>query len=402
MRLQTAIESEPAEAAQKPRRLLSLDAYRGLVIAVLVGNQRYFLGIPEIVRHFPNSSIWRWLAYNSDHSAWVGCTWWDMIQPSFMFIVGVAVPYSFASRKSAGYSFANWMQHALLRSILLIAIGIFLISNWAQQTNFNFVDVLAQIGLGYPVIALVADRGFKLKVWLIAVILVSYWAVFAIYPLPGFEMSNKVLDLPQNWTPLTGFFAHWNNRTNFAAAFDRRLLNWFPRAQPFVFEPGGYTTLNFVPSIVTMLLGLVAGDLLRSRVSSRSKLLIMLAAGTGLLTAGLLSGDWVCPIVKRIWTPSWTLYSAGWAFLLLASLYAIIDVRGWQRWAFPFRVFGMNALAAYVVSYLAEDWIAHTLTIHAGWAFSPIYKPLQLSIGVLLIEWLVCYWMYCRKLFIRL
>src|SRR5437870_2870601 len=139
------IRSTPA-APDKPARLTSLDAYRGFIMLVMASAG---FGLPEVAKHFKGDPVWQFLGYEFDHVAWTGCSFWDLIQPSFMFMVGVAMPFSYASRLARGQSKASVFAHAVYRSILLILLGIFLSSNWSKQTNFTFVNVLTQIGLGY-------------------------------------------------------------------------------------------------------------------------------------------------------------------------------------------------------------------------------------------------------------
>jgi predicted acyltransferase len=108
------------------------------------------LGLAEVGRHFPGSASWRFLGTQTDHAAWAGCTLWDIIQPAFMFMVGIALPWSIANRRGRGQSFQKLFAHALRRSLLLVFLGVFLSSAWSRRTQWSFNIVLAQIGLGYP------------------------------------------------------------------------------------------------------------------------------------------------------------------------------------------------------------------------------------------------------------
>src|SRR5262249_25062814 len=159
-----------------------------------------------------------------------------------------------------------------------------------------------------------------------------------------------------------------------------------PRPVPFRFNEGGYQTLNFVPSMITMILGLMAGEMLRRSLKPWAKLGILVAAGGVCLGLGLLAGEYVCPIVKRIWTPSWALYSARWTFFLLAGFYAAIDLLGFRRWAWPFVVVGMNSIAIYCMAQLLKGWIAGRWRMHLGswWFADPVYGPAYEAAAVLL------------------
>ncbi len=165
----------------------------------------------------------------------------------------------------------------------------------------------------------------------------------------------------------TGFAAHWDKNSNLAWAFDTWFLNLFPREKPFTHNGGGYATLSFIPTLATMILGLLAGGVLRRPGPGWAKVLWLVVAGCIGLAAGWGLGELgVCPVVKRIWTPSWVLFSGGWCFLFLAGFYAVLDVVNVRFWAFPLRVIGMNSIAAYCMAGLWRPFIARNLTTHLG------------------------------------
>lgn len=206
---------------------------------------------------------------------------------------------------------------------------------------------------------------------------------------------------------LHGFAAHWNKNTNPASAFDRWFLNLFPRESPFEYERGGYSTLNFVPTLATMILGLIAGEVLRSPRTSRGKVAwLSVAGGVSLAVGWGLGSAGICPVVKRIWTPSWVLYSGGWSFLMLAGLFAVIDGLGLRKWSFPLVIIGMNSIAAYVMSWLFKQFIGDALTRHLGeetfLLLGDVYQPLLLGGAVLLVLWLILFWMHQRELFLKI
>jgi predicted acyltransferase len=287
--------------------------------------------------------------------------------------------------------------------LLLILLGVFLSSNWSKQTDWVFVNVLCQIGLGYAFVFLLLGKGFKVQLAAAVTILVGYWLAFLLYPLPGADFNSKAVGLPPDWDQLTGLFAHWNKNTNLAAAFDVWFLNLFPREKPFQFNTGGYQTLNFVPSMATMIFGIMAGEWLRGERSHKQKVLGLFLAGALCLGLGWLLGETLCPIVKRIWTPSWAVFSAGWTFWMLAAFYWVIDVQGYQRWSFPLVVVGMNSIVMYCMAQLIKPWVKRTLEIHCGATiFTGVYGPILASVSVLFVLWLVCWWMYRQKVFVRI
>jgi predicted acyltransferase len=388
-----------------PNRIASVDAYRGFVMFLMMAE---VLELSHLARAFPDNAVWNFLAHHQTHAEWAGCSLHDMIQPSFSFLVGVALPFSLASRVARGQRTVVMIAHALWRSLVLTALGVFLRSTSAAQTNFTFEDTLSQIGMGYPFLFLLGLA--RPKWWWVALgaIVVGYWALFAFYPLPGPEVDYARAGVSPDWAyNYTEFAAHWNKNTNPAWAFDVWFLNLFPRGHPFTNNDGGYATLSFIPTLGTMILGLIAGGWLRGSDSAWSKMGRLIAAGVAFLAAGLASDYFgICPIVKRIWTPAWVLYSGGWCFLLLAGFYAVIDVAGIRFWAFPLRVIGMNSIAAYCMAHLIDEFLVRSFHTHLGEdlfrIWGPEYEPLATGAAVLAVYWLILFWMYRRRIFLRI
>ena len=397
--------SAAQNAAAAPPRLASLDAYRGFVMFLMMAE---VLRLAEVASRVPQSAVWAFLAFHQTHAPWAGCSLHDLIQPSFSFMVGVAVPYSMASRLAKGQS-KGWMTlHAFWRAFLLVALGIFLRSIGRDFTRFTFEDTLTQIGLGYGVLFLLGFRKSR-DAWIaLGLILAGYWAAFALYPLPGPAFDWAAAGATPDWVyNYTGFAAHWNKNTNLAWAFDTWFLNLFPPDGWFKYNGGGYATLSFIPTLGTMILGLQAGRVMKRDTTARQKLTWLLVAGVlGIAAGWLLDATGVCPSVKRIWTPSWTLFSGGWCFLLLAAFYAVVDLAGWRKPAFWLVVIGMNSIAAYMNAHLFEDFIRSALRTHLGAgffnAFGPAYEPFVMGLFILLAYWLILFWMYRRKIFLRI
>jgi heparan-alpha-glucosaminide N-acetyltransferase len=291
--------------------------------------------------------------------------------------------------------------HALWRALLLIWLGIFLRSTGRPQTNFTFEDVLTQIGLGYPFLFLLAFTTWRKQLTAALLILVGYWAWFAFTPVQDPPPDHK------DWAYYTGFAAHWNKNTNPAHFADVWFLNLFPREKPWVFNSGGYLTLNFVPSLATMLFGLLAGQWLRTEKSPIQKIQGLAIVGFACLLLGVaLDKTGLAPVVKKIWTPGWVIFSTGWTCLLLSAFYGIVDYKGYKRWAFPLIVVGMNSIAMYVLSHTIDGFIEESFRIHLGRDIYALFgKPYAPMIGMattLLVLWLICYWMYRRKIFLRI
>jgi len=408
--VEAVLQSAPVMAApasppilQTSPRNIAVDAYRGLVMLLMMAE---VLQLSRVAQAFPSSGFWSFLAYHQTHTDWAGCSLHDTIQPGFSFLVGVALPYSISSRLAKGGVFGRMFVHALWRSLLLVALGIFLRSLYSTQTYFTFEDTLTQIGLGYPFLFLLGFRPPKWQVVALAAILVGYWLAWALYPAPGPGFDYQSVGVPATWQHFyTGFAAHWNKNANFGNAFDQRFLNLFPRTRPFVFNGGGYLTLSFIPTLGTMILGLFAGQWLRA-AAPRIPMRRLVSAGAIGIAAGLLFHfTGICPVVKRIWTPSWTLFSGGICFLFLAAFCWIIDVRGYRKWAFPLVVIGMNSIAAYLIAHLWERFLIDSFRIHLGAHFFQFFgaglEPLLRGMAVLLIYWLFLFWMYRRKIFLR-
>jgi predicted acyltransferase len=398
------VVKEPITKAEGSGRLLSLDAFRGTIMALMLDE---YLHLPQVASSFPHSAVWSFIAFNTEHVPWQGCSLHDLIQPGFSFLVGAAMPFSIASRTSKGQTFWQLFRHAVWRAVLLMALGIFLRSIGHRQTYFTFEDTLTQIGLGYVFLFLLAFTRVRTQVIVALVILIAFWGAFALYPAPGPNFDYARVGVPQNWEQnYAGFLSHWNKNSNLSWAFDVWFLNLFPREQPFVYNEGGWSTLSFIPTLATMILGLLTGEWLKSARTKEQKLRGLVIAGVGLALLGLIF-QWagVCPIVKRVWTSSYTLYSGGLVILMLAGFYALIDWKGWRRWAFPLIVIGMNSIAIYVMSWTMGHFFAQVLARHLGRLIAvtgPTFQPLAQGFGVILIFWIILYWMYRRKIFLRI
>lgn len=405
----SALAEKPLAASAstpvKDSRVTSVDAYRGFVMFLMMAE---VLRLGAVAKGVPGNGLWQFLAWHQTHVEWIGCTLHDMIQPSFSFLVGVALPFSLAKRAARGQTTGKMLGHALWRSLLLILLGVFLRSVGRGQTYWTFEDTLSQIGLGYPVLFLLGLRPSRDQWIALGTILIGYWAAFALYPLPGPDFDYSKVGVSKEWPHLmSGFAGHWNKNSNLAWAFDTWFLNLFPREKRFLFNGGGYATLSFIPTLGTMILGLIAGGVIRSERPALKKIGWFVMAGAIGLVAGKALGELgICPVVKRIWTPSWTLFSGGWCFLFLAAFYWVIDVRGKRNWSFPLLVIGMNSIAAYCMAHLFDGFISKALRTHLGpsafKAFGGPYEPLLHGAGVLLVLWLLLFWMYRRKLFLRI
>src|SRR5689334_1905002 len=199
--------AKPGERPAPGRRLTSLDAYRGLVMFLIMGE---LLSFCQVAKAIPGSVFWKFLCHHQSHVAWIGCSLHDLIQPSFSFMVGVALPFSIASRFARGQTRTLMSLHAFWRALVLILLGVFLRSTGSQQTNWTFEDTLSQIGLGYGILFLLGFRPVRDQWIALGLLLIGYWAAFALYPVPT-DFDYEKVGVPKDWPHLMpGFAAHWN------------------------------------------------------------------------------------------------------------------------------------------------------------------------------------------------
>lgn len=435
-----------------PTRLTSLDAYRGFIMMMLAASG---FGIAKLAALPPENDVWtvfdfdtfQRLQFHFTHppwisiTGWVGVSFWDLIQPCFMFMVGVAMPFSYARREKMGSSAVRRTLHALLRAVILVLLGVFLYSLSQPRTNWIFTNVLAQIGLGYFFVYLLLRFRPAVQLGAIAAILVGYWGLFVLNPPPEDFEYSAVNASAENGEVLEGRYAPWSKNAHVAHFFDVWLLNqlrtptedgqridppddgagaaayirywWFSSPEAFEFNRGGYVTLNFVPSMATMLLGVLCGQLLLSDASTGRKLLLLMTWAAVCVALGVLAHHMVCPIVKRIWTPSWALFSGGYAIGLLALFYVLFDVLPLKKLAFPLVVVGMNSIVMYLMGQMLRPWVTNKVVqTHFGNLLVTVLGPTALSyegLGAVILPtaafvvfWLIAFWMYRNRYFVRI
>lgn len=352
----------------KHKRLLSLDAYRGFTMFLMV-SAGFGLGV------LSDNPGWEWLARQVDHVAWEGCVLWDLIQPSFIFIVGVAMPFAFAVRLGRGETRPQMFKHVWRRSLILLLLGVGRVCIHQNELIFDMTTVLQQIAVAYFFAFFVLGRGIKVQFLVAILILFVDWALF------------------QFW-PGVGPGGPWAKNANFHSAVE---LWVFGRL-----SPGGYTAMNAFGSIATVIFGIIAGELLRKEIAGISKVKYLVLAGIAGIGIGMLLSP-VIPVVKRIWTPSWTIYSAGWGAFLLAIFYWIIEVREKRKWCFAFLVVGMNSIAMYMIVSFLSGSVKEWVWVFTGWILSPLGDPgiIIHSVLVLSVFLYMVYWMYKREIFLK-
>jgi predicted acyltransferase len=362
-----AVDAAPPPAPAPAARLISLDAFRGFIMIVLAGSG-FGLGV---LKNYP---AWTWLAWQFDHVPWEGCTFWDLIQPAFTFMVGVAMPLAFARRRQLGASDAEIFRHVLWRAFLLIVLSN-LFSNWAstKPLKLQFINVLCQIAIGYVLCFLITRLPFRRQALAAAGILAGYTGLFFLFPGPDGPFSQS---------------------GNVGAVLDLRLLGYN--------YSGYYTTLNGIGNAMTILFGCWTGLLVQSSRSHMEKLKILALSAAACFLLGLALEPAI-PMVKRLWTASFAFFSTGWVIVMLIPFYWIIEVRQSRRWAFPLVVVGMNSIFIYSLGQIGlKGWLDRGLTPFTGrFAFLGDLGIIPHQLVVLAAMWYACYWLYQRKIFLK-
>lgn len=353
-------------------RVVSIDALRGFDMFWIVGGASFFVSLLALFNIHTTQF---------EHAAWNGFTFWDLIFPLFVFIMGISMTFSISKRLERGDSRKDLYKHIVIRTLILILLG--LIYNGLFDLNFieqRYAGVLQRIALCYFFASLIVMNTNKkwLAIWA-AFLLFFYWGAMVLIPVPGFGAGIL--------TP----------SGNLSAFIDQHILPGTFCCYEFGDNEGFLST---IPAISTALIGVLAGHWLQTSFSQLRKVLGLLLGGIAFIFVGLL-WNFVFPINKLIWTSSYVLYSAGWCLLLLCLFYWIIDARGWQSWAFPFVVIGLNPITIYMASSLFNFGIIANIFIHG---FSPhlgIYQRLFLVICTLAVEWFFLYFLFKRKIFLK-
>lgn len=365
-------------------RLLSLDVFRGLTIAAMV-----------LVN---NAGSWDEIYAPLHHAAWDGWTPTDLIFPFFVFIVGVAIPLAFEKRKVSGGSQRDLYLKIFRRTALIFALGMLLTGfpfTMEKIVHWRIPGVLQRIAVCYFFASIIFLKSkVRTQVFIAGALLIGYWLAMKLIAAPGFAMG----DLSKE-----GSLASW---------VDRTLLPGHTYKPEY--DPEGL--LSTIPTIVTALFGVLAGQWLMQKREALDKIAGLFVAGALCVIVGYI-WDWVFPINKALWTSSYVMFTGGLALQLLALCYWAIDLKGYKRWAYPFVVFGVNALALYVFSSLmfkvlllipamkldespctSRDFIYERA--FATW-LSPINASLAFALCYVALWWLVMLALYRRKIFIK-
>jgi predicted acyltransferase len=357
-------------------RLTSLDFFRGFTMFMLVGEATGLyaaLGSPAL-----QGSWLGWLGMQLDHHPWNGLRPWDLIQPFFMFIVGVAMPFSFGLRWERGESWAKSFSHALRRSALLLLFGGGLYCIGSGRLGLGLWNVLAQLSVTYLVAFLLMRKPARTQIVVTICLLLATELLYRFWPVAGFD---------QPFTP------------------DKNFGSWVDLLLMGKLSGGHWVVVNALPTTAHTMWGVLAGQLLRSHRDSFQKIKIL--AGTGLLgvVIGYAMNPWT-PIIKRICTSSFVIVSGGWCLLALVFSYWLIDVKGFKKWTLFFNIVGMNSLLIYMFTNTGGgEWfhsLARPFTMGLmGWA-GEFNARIFTGLVVWGMLWSLCYGFYKKKIFLKM
>jgi len=367
-------------------RLVSLDVMRGLIMILLAGESAL---VYESLRSLAPPAtggaagqVFRSLVGQFFHHPWHGLHFWDLVQPAFMMMAGTAMYISFAQKAAGGVSWSDNLPHIALRSAKLFLLGTALHCVYAGKLVWELWNVLTQLSVTSLVAYLIIRRSGAFQViagcLLIAISDILYRSVL----MPGFDQP----------------FVEYHN---FGAYIDTVLMGKI--------NTDGWVAINILPTAAHTIWGMVAGRWLVSDRTPAQKVRLLLAAGC----LGLVLGyglDWasITPIIKRISTGSFVLASAGWVLLILACLYWIIDIRKYQKYAWVATVVGMNALFIYLFfETVGAQWVNPATGIFIRGFSGLLHMPpkgqaVLNALMVWFLEWGLCYWLFRKKIFIKL
>lgn len=362
--------------APADNRLLSLDFYRGLTMFLLIAEFSHLftnMVSPELEGTFIYS-----IGQQFHHVEWEGLHFWDLIQPFFMFIVGVAMPISFANRMAKGDSYGQIRNHAIKRAILMLLLGWGLYCIEPGRIEFLFQNVLAQLSVTYILAFFLMRKSTGVQIGFSVLLILISEGLYRFFPVDGF---NQAFVPGQN-------FGSW--------------FNILISGQ----EDGGHWAMfNAIPTAAHTIWGVIAGQLLMSHKPDKKKLQLLIIAGIiGLIIGYGLSG--LTPIIKRISTSTFVFASGGWALLALALCYWVIDIKKYQKGVLFFAIVGMNPLFIYLFSHVGGANLVRDIALPFSNALfswtGELGAHIILSLVVLFLLWYICYWMYKRKIFIRI
>ncbi len=357
-------------------RLLSLDFYRGLTMFLLIAefsNLFTHLVAPEF-----KGTIIYFIGTQLQHVDWVGLHFWDLIQPFFMFIVGVAMPLSFSKRIAKGDSYKQITNHVIKRAFIMLLLGWALYCIDPGKIVFRFQNVLAQLSITYLLAFLIIRKSVVIQIGFSILLILISESLYRFFPVEGF---NNAFVGGEN-------FGSW---FNILISGEKGGGNW--------------AMFNAIPTAAHTIWGVMAGQLLMGNYSVKKKLQVLFGAGI----IGLIIGfgfSPITPIIKRIATSTFVFASGGWALIALAVCYWLIDIRKYQNGVLLFAIVGMNPLFIYLFAHVGGAKLINKIFLPFSYALfgwiGELGTQIILSCSVLLALWYICFWLYKRKIFIRI
>ena len=363
-----------------PQRLLSLDLFRGVTMFLLVAEStRLYSALLDL---FPEDSVLHGLVIQFHHHPWNGLRFWDLVQPYFMFIVGVAMVFSLQKRWDRGDSWGQTTKHILRRCAVLFFLGVVLHCGYSRELVWELWNVLTQLSFTI----LVAYLIFRLPIR--TQLAISF----------GFLLG---MDILYRWFPVVGFDQPFVKGENLGAWVDTVIMGKI--------NGGGWVAINCVPTAAHTIWGVLAGKVLMSARENREKVRILAVAGlVGIAVGYGMDFTGLTPIIKRISTSSFVIVSGGWCLLTLAGCFWAVDMKGYKRFVWPFALVGMNPIFIYMFSETAgKQWANGFVRIFTDGFFGGVglgenLLPVLGALVVLACEWYLCYWLFKRRIFIRI
>jgi predicted acyltransferase len=368
--------NQPAQLTQEQDRILSVDFFRGLTMFLLIGEFSELFG--SLVDPAFNGTIVSFIGRQLHHHEWNGLRFWDLIQPFFMFIVGVAMPFSLNKRWAKGDSWNKTFLHVLKRSFLLLFLGWALYCIEPGKITFHFTNVLAQLSVTYLLAFLLMRKAIK-------------WQLIASFIL------ILVSDLLYRFWSVEGF--------NQAFTPDHNFGSWFEMTVQGSLSSDHWVAFNALPTAAHTIWGVLAGMVLLNDWTPRKKIKVLLIAGLIGVVVGYSMNPFI-PIIKRICTSSFVIVSGGWAVIGLAASYWLIDVLKFKKSLLFFAVVGMNPLFIYLFAHvggnrLLEEIIVPFITALFRWS-GELTVNIATSLAIWFALWYICYFLYKRRIFIKL
>lgn len=372
------VAKEVRAPAAAPERLASLDAFRGFIMFWIIGGEGLMAGLQALGHNRVIDAI----VYELSHTPWQGLRFYDCIWPSFMLMVGLSIPFSFAKR-SPTQSYRQQVGHALRRAAILFLLGSVRESVTLRSPYLvELSSALQPIAIAYLIAFLMVRKSWKFQASMAALLLAGYALLLTFVPAPGIPAGSYALN---------------HNLVHYVdiALLGQKHWDIWPYA------PEGWgTVLSTIPTISTTILGLLLGELLMSSRPKQKKAGLIGGIGLLCLALGYVLSPFV-PIVMKLWTTSYGLVTAGWACLMFLFFYWVIDVEARRKWSFPFAVIGANAIFIYMFRSLIHLGSIVGVFTHGIASLLPRSEVLAEEVGVIVVEWLILLWMYRRRIFIK-